>query len=185
MKYIEEKRLHPINILIVFLIGIAAALFLIGSINSFGITGPLQNVLIAITAIVYAIALFAFLRPEKTKIPLIENEPEIIERIVKEPVVQTIEKPVIRYKNKIIKEQPKIEEKKIPVKEIKPIIIEKEKPKEKKSKYIGSSYNERYHLRSCRFAGAIKKQYLIEENDKKFFKLRGYDPCKVCKPDKN
>lgn len=183
MKYIEEKRLQPINILIVFLIGIAAALFVIGSINSFNITGPLQKVLIAITIIVYAITLFAFLKPEMTKIPLVENEPKVVERIVKEPVVQTIEKPVIRYKNKIIKEQPKIE--KITKKEIQPIIIETKKPKEKKSKYVGSSYNEKYHLRSCRFAGAIKKQYLIEENDKKFFKLRGYSPCKVCNPDKN
>lgn len=183
MEYIEEKRIQPINILIVFLIGIAATLFIIGSINSFNITGTLQKVLIAITIIIYAITLFAFLKPEKTKTPIIKNKPEIIEKIIKEPVIQTIEKPIIKYKNKIIKEQPKI--KKITKKEIQPIIIEREKPKEKKSKYVGSSYNEKYHLRSCRFAGAIKKQYLIEEDDKKFFKLRGYTPCKVCKPDKN
>ena len=31
----------------------------------------------------------------------------------------------------------------------------------------------------------IKEEYLVEENDKKYFKLRGYHPCKTCNPDKD
>ena len=63
-----------------------------------------------------------------------------------------------------------------------PVLVEKVEPK--KSKYVGSNYNEKYHLRTCRFAGVIKKKYLVEEDDRKYFKLRGYEPCKVCHPEK-
>jgi len=50
---------------------------------------------------------------------------------------------------------------------------------------MGSTYNEKYHLRTCRFSGAIKPKYLVEENDLQYFKLRGYAPCKVCHPERN
>lgn len=68
---------------------------------------------------------------------------------------------------------------------IKEKIVEKEKVEPKKTKYVGSTYNERYHLRECRFSGAIKPEYLIEENEREYFRLRGYTACKVCNPDKN
>jgi hypothetical protein len=109
-------------------------------------------------------------------------EPQIIEKevekIVEKPVIEYREKPVIRYKEvpkEVVKEEPRIRY----------AIVEAEKKEEKKSKYVGSTYNERYHLRNCRFAGVIKKEYLVEEDDRKYFELRGYEPCKVCNPDKN
>lgn len=190
-EYIEERHVEPINILIVFLIGLAAALFLIGSIDSFGIAGTLQTVLIISTCVLYAIALVAFLWPKKTLTP-IEIEPEVIEKEVE----RIVEKPVIKYVEREGKKETDLKSVEVPI--VKTItrtikepgktkiaLVEVEKKEEKKSKYVGSSYNDRYHLRTCRFAGAIKPEYLIEEDDKKFFELRGYVPCKVCNPNKN
>lgn len=183
-EYIEEKRIEPINILIVFLIGLAASLFLLGSIDSFDIKGNLQTVLIISTCVLYAVALVAFLWPKKVKTP-IEIDPEIVDRVVE----KVVEKPVIKY----IKESPELKTVELPIVKnqtkvvegpTKIALVQVQKKKKHKTKYVGSSYNEKYHLRKCRFAGAIKKQYLIEEDDKKFFKLRGYEPCKVCNPDK-
>jgi hypothetical protein len=178
--YIEEKKIEPINILIIFLIGIAAALFLIGSIGSFNLKGTSQTTLIIATIIIYLIALVAFLYPKKIRTKLAHPKPEIIEK----EIIKTIEKPIIKEITKY-KEKPIIKtiKKEVP----KHIIIEKEKiiPPEKKSKYVGSSYNEKYHLRTCRFAGAIKKQYLVEEDERKYFNLRGYAACKVCEPEKD
>ena len=54
--------------------------------------------------------------------------------------------------------------------------------KKEESKLIGSSKNKKYHLRSCRFAKNIKKDSIVEGNDKKAF--RGYTACKTCKPNK-
>jgi hypothetical protein len=176
--FIEEKRIEPINILIAFLIGVGAALFVIGSIGSFGLEGNIVTFFIVAVIVVYLIVVFALLVPRKHLIKL--PEPGVVEK----EVIREVEKPIDRIIEKPIE---KVIEK--PVDKI----IEKEvlhpvpfmKPRVKKSKYVGSKYNERYHLRSCRFAGLIKKEYLIEEDDKKYFKLRGYKPCKVCRPDKN
>lgn len=184
-EYIVERKIEPINILIIFLIGLAASLFLLGSIDSFNLQGNLQTILIISTSVLYLIAVVAFLWPKKVKTP-IEIDPEIIEREVE----RFVEKPVIQY----IKENPEIKTVEIPVTKnqtkfvegpTKIALVQVQKKKKHKTKYIGSSYNERFHLRKCRFAGAVKKEYLIEEDDRKFFKLRGYAPCKICNPDKN
>ena len=174
-KFIEEKRIESINILIVFLLGLAAALFILGSIQTFNIYGGTQTLLIVSTIVLYLIAVIAFLYPRKIKTP-IEIEPEIIEKEVVREVEKPVVKEVVKYKDKpVVKEV---------VKEVvTPVFVEKNKPK--KSKFVGSSYNEKYHLRTCRFAGAIKKKYLVEEDQKKYFKLRGFAPCKICNPDKN
>lgn len=174
--YHEEKKIIPIHILVVFLLGLAAILFIIGSIGSFDLESKSQNSIVIITTIIYIIIAIAFLYPHKKKTMITPPEPEVIERI------KTIEKPVIVNKEIIKYRDKPVEHKIIEVEKIKPIIIEKEKPEIKKSKYVGSSYNEKYHLRTCRFSGVIKKKYLVEEDDKKYFKLRGYAPCKVCKP---
>jgi transposase len=148
----------------------------------------LLSVLVIIALI---IASFFFLRSKKIRTPL--NTPmRIIEKPVEKIVIKEVikEKPVVKYKEK------KIPVEKIVTKEVikekpgktKIALIEVEKKKEPakpRSKYVGSNYNEKYHLRTCRFAGAIKKEYLIEENKNKFFKLRGYTPCKVCHPEKD
>ncbi|HKL23450.1 MAG TPA: hypothetical protein VJ895_01740 [Candidatus Nanoarchaeia archaeon] len=175
--FIEERGIEPMNILIAFLIGIGAALFVIGSIGSFGLEGGAATFLMVAVIIVYLIVAFALLVPRKhlTKLP----EPGVIEReVVREvekPVDRIIEKPIEKIVEKPVE---KIVEKEI----LHPVSVER--TREKKSKYVGSKYNEKYHLRSCRFAGVIKKKYLVEEDDKKYFKLRGYEPCKVCCPDK-
>lgn len=187
-QYIKEKHFEPINILIVFLIGIASILFLTGLFNTFDLSASLQKTIVITVSAIYFVATVFFLWPKKTLTP-IEIEPQIIEKEV------IREKPIIKYQK--IQETQKEKEKPIEKKEneekskkenlekTKIALVEVEKKKQKKSKYVGSTYNERYHLRSCRFAGVIKKKYLIEEEDKKFFKLRGYAPCKVCNPDKN
>ncbi|MBU2612556.1 MAG: hypothetical protein KKB62_02435 [Nanoarchaeota archaeon] len=176
--YIEEKHIEPINIVVIFLLGLAAALFVIGAITSFSVNN--NQTLIIIVGVVYLIAIGAFLYPKKKKTHIHTPEPEIIERerVINKPFI----KEVIRYKDLPIE---KIVEKRVHVPFIQEKIVEVEKEEPPKSKYVGSKYNERYHLRTCRFAGAIKKQYLVEEDDKKYFKLRGYKPCKVCEPNKN
>lgn len=177
VKYIEERKTEQINILIIFLLGIAAALFLIASIQSFQMSSLLKIILITSTSFLYIIAAVAFLWPRKIKTP-IEIEPKIIEKTV----FRNVEKPVIRY----IKQPQKNEKEQPQKKEIQKVaLVEVEKRKESKPKYVGSINNEKYHLRTCKFSKLIKKKYLIEEDDKKFFELRGYQPCKNCKPDKN
>ncbi|MBS3084866.1 hypothetical protein J4411_03055 [Candidatus Pacearchaeota archaeon] len=176
--YIEERKIEPINIVVIFLLGLAATLFVLGAITSFSIKN--NGTLIIIVGIIYLIVIFAFLYPKKKSIHIHTPETEIIEkeRMVEKPII----KEIVKYKEKPIE---KIVEKPVHIHLIKEKIIEKEKVEPKKSKYVGSKYNEKYHLRNCRFAGAIKKEYLIEEDDKKYFKLRGYKSCKVCHPDKN
>jgi hypothetical protein len=173
---IEEKNIDPINIIVIFLLGLAAALFIIGAITSFSVKD--NQTLMIIVGAVYFIVAIALLYPKKRKTLIHTPEPEIVEteRIVEKPVV----KEVIKYKDRPIE---KVIEKEVPV--IREKIIEKEKAEPKKSKYVGSKYNEKYHLGTCRFAGAIKKEYLVEEDDKKYFRLRGYKPCEVCHPEKN
>lgn len=187
--YIVERHIEPINILIIFLIGLAAALFLIGSFDTFNIQGEAQQILIGSTIVLYLIAAVAFLWPKKKKTKLPEDR--VIEKVktIEKPVFRTIEKPIYKTIEKPVEkviEKEIIKEVKKPVGKIAVLHVEKKpEPKKKLSKYVGSSYNEKYHLRNCRFAGAIKKQYLIEENQNKYFKLRGYKPCKVCHPELN
>ncbi len=173
---IEEKRIEPMNIVAIFLLGLAAALFIIGAITSFSIVN--NQTLMIIVGIVYFVVAVALLYPKKRRTSISIPEPQIVEtqKIVEKPVV----KEVIKYKDRPIE---KVIEKEVPV--VQERIIEKEKTEPKKSKYVGSKYNEKYHLRTCRFAGAIKKEYLIEEDDVKYFKLRGYKPCAVCHPERN
>ncbi len=181
------------NIIVVFLIGLAATLFLFGALDSFNLSKNFQTILIVIISIVYLIVLIAFLWPKETTTP-VEIEPTIIEK----EIIKEIEKPVIKYitRNKTKHKEQQIKSVEAPTVKVirkkaknekKPPqirIIEVEKKQEKKSKFVGSSYNERYHLRTCRFAGSIKPKYLIEEDKERFFKLRGFAACKVCQPDK-
>jgi predicted nucleic acid-binding protein len=175
--FIEERRIEPMNILIAFLIGIGAALFVIGALGSFELSGGAATFLMIAVIIVYLIVAFALLVPRKhtTFLP----EPGVVEREVirevEKPIDRIVEKHVIKYKDRPVVKH-------VDREVLHPVLVEKVEPKE--STYVGSSYNDRYHLRTCRFAGAIKKEYLIEEDDKKYFKLRGYEPCKVCHPEK-
>lgn len=179
--FLTEKRIEPINILIVFLIGVAAILFTVATIRTFSLEEDFRIFIFIAVGVVYLIVLFAFLKPKHiTKIlpkqdviiKTVEVEKPIVQEVVKEiekEVVKEVVKPIIKEVVKEVKE---------------PVLVEVKKKEPKKTKYVGSSYNEKYHLRSCRFAGAIKPEYLIEEDDPKYFKLRGYIPCNVCNPDK-
>ncbi len=174
--YIEERKIEPANALIVFLLGLASGLFILGAAGSFGLSGVIEQNLLLIVGVVYFIAVIAFLYPRKKRTHLHTPEPEIIERekIIEKPII----KEVLRYKDRPVD---RIVEKPVTKREI----VEVEKIEPKKSKYVGSTYNEKYHLRTCRFSGAIKPKYLVEENDKEYFRLRGFHPCKVCYPQKN
>jgi hypothetical protein len=170
-RHIEERFHDPMNILIVFLLGLAAVLFVIGSMNSFDLDSAYRVVFIVGVFTVYAIVSIFFLKSKKIKTP-IEINPEIIERQVERFIDRPIEK--IIYKDRPVE---KIVERKV----VEPVIVQR---KEKaRTKFVGSNYNHKYHLRSCRFSGAIKPKYLVEEHDKKYFEIRSYEPCKVCKPD--
>ncbi len=172
--FIHEKVIEPINILLAFLIGIGAILFIMASINSFDLDKTGRIILILATIVVYTVVVVVLLHPKIVlrKIP----RDTIIER------VETIEKPVIK---EVVKVKPivKYKEKEVIKKVLVPVVVSKTQKEKKKSKYVGSNYTESYHLRDCRFAGVIKPKYLIEEEDKKYFELRGYNACKVCKPD--
>lgn len=185
-RYKIEREFIPINLLIAFLIGLAAAIFVIASKETFGLSSGSQALLSIFVGIVYLVIAIFMLLPKKIKTPV-----DIPERIVFHSDPEKKPKEIVKVVEKIV-------EKKVPVhveKKVTKVVHKKgdakiavvhvTKKKKKKTKYMGSTYNEKYHLRTCRFSGAIKKQYLVEENDKKFFKLRGYIPCKVCKPQYN
>ena len=133
-RHVEESYIDPMNILIVFLLGLAAFLFVLGTVRSFDVSGTMQIVLISIVGILYVISLFAFLKPKKVKTP-IEIDPEIIHQ----PFETIIEKPVERIVYRDKPEKEKIVEKEIS----KPFIINKRD--RQKTKYVGSTYNEKYN----------------------------------------
>jgi len=185
-KYKVEREFIPINLLIAFLIGLAAAIFIIASRETFKLSNSSQTLLTIFVGVIYLVITFFMLIPKKTKTPIdiphritFHHDPQekpkevikIVEKIVEKKVPVPVEKKVTKIVHK--KGDAKI------------AIVHVEKKRKKKSKYMGSMYNEKYHLRTCRFSGAIKKKYLMEENDRKFFKLRGYKACKVCKPNYN
>lgn len=185
-RYKVEREFIPINLLIAFLIGLAAAIFVVASNETFGLSSGSQTLLTIFVGIVYLVIAVFMLLPKKIKTPVdipreivFHRDPEerpkeiikIVEKIVEKKVPVYVEKKVTKIVHR--KGDAKI------------AIVHVEKKKKKKSKYMGSTYNEKYHLRSCRFSGVIKKKYLVQENDKKFFKLRGYKPCKVCRPNYN
>lgn len=178
-RYKIEREFIPINLLIAFLIGLAAAIFVIASNETFGLSQSSQTLLTIFVGVVYLVIAVFMLLPKKVKTPIniperivFRNDPEEKPR----EIIKIIEKRIpVKVEKKIIKIVHKKGDAKI-------AIIHVKKKKIKKSKYMGSSYNEKYHLRTCRFSGVIKKKYLIEESDKKFFILRGYAPCKVCRP---
>lgn len=62
-------------------------------------------------------------------------------------------------------------------------IILKEKKLSKK--YVGSTESNTYHKKECRFSGMIKPEYLLENNDKEFFRKKKFKACKNCKPNRD
>lgn len=176
----EKRVIEPTNILLTFLIGVSAVLFVIGSIASFELDFNNSITLSVVTAFVYAVIVFFLLKPK-----IVNEEPQTIERIIEKPIIKEIEK---------IIEKPIIKEihKQIEKPEVKKAIIEKTKENIEKRlgktsktvapRYIGSTETERFHKPSCKFAKLMKNKYKISEHDKKYFILRGYKPCKNCKP---
>jgi hypothetical protein len=176
----EKRVIEPTNILLTFLIGVVAVLFVIGSIASFDLDFNNSVTISVVTSFVYAVIVFFLLRPK-----IVYEEPKTIEKIIEKPIIREIEKiiekPVIREIEKQI-EKPAI--KKIIFEKTKEKIEENVKKQAKKSvaKYIGSKETEKFHKASCKFAKLIKGEYKILENNKKYFLLRGYKPCKTCNP---
>jgi|AntAceMinimDraft_18_1070375.scaffolds.fasta_scaffold19507_3 hypothetical protein len=163
----EEKFIKPINILLVFLIGITGILILIASTGTFNLEKYEIIKLSVIIIIIYLIILLSLLKTRTRKIKEIP--------IIKREIIREIEKPIIQ----------KITEK-IETPVIKKIFIKKQEPEKikprKRYNYIGSRLTETYHKSSCRMARLIKPKYKVKENNKKYFKLRDYKPCKICKP---
>ncbi|MCK5149811.1 hypothetical protein KAJ87_02705 [Candidatus Pacearchaeota archaeon] len=83
--------------------------------------------------------------------------PRTITKVVEKPVVKIVEKPVVKTITKVV-----------------------EKPKPVPPKYVGSSQTNTYHKSSCKFAGLIKEDYKMSNDDSNFFKKLGYKPCKSC-----
>ncbi len=173
----EERGIEPINILIVFLLGIASALFIVAASITFKIKVEYRLPFAIMVGVAYLVSLFAFLKPRTKTTKLIPPSHTVEQETIHVPVEKIVEKPVVKTVEKIV-EKPVIKTKTI----VQPLILKEEKKKQ--TKYIGSSKNEKYHLRSCRYASAIKPEYMVEEDDLKYFRLRGYDPCKICNPDK-
>ncbi len=180
----EYYRADPFNFLITLLMGVAAIVLILAFSASFEVAGGDIYVLSGVVAFAYFVLVFLLFRFRKEKF-IVPIQEKFIEKVVERPVDRPIVKEIFRDREKpVIKEV--IREVEKPVFKRVPVLLEEEKSLElKKSKYVGSSYNERYHLRTCRFAGVIKEKYLVEEDDKKYFRLRGYEPCKVCEPNKN
>lgn len=152
----ERKIIDPTNILLTFLIGVSAILFIIGSIASFELNQD-KAITLAVTTIAgYVIIILFLLKPK-----IVHEKPHKIEKIIEKHTIKEIEK---------IVEKPVI----------KKIIIEK--PEKKMPKYVGSTETERFHKNDCRFSKLIKDKYKVSEDDKKYFTLRGFKACKSCKP---
>jgi hypothetical protein len=170
-----KKVVDPTNILLAFLFGLAALVFVLAYTITFD---PNQQYTLEITILTIAIYLIILIFLLNPKIVKRISETEIKEIGVPVPIIETItetiEKPVFRDVIKTV-------EKKV----IEKVFIEKPKKKpipRKTFKYIGTSESMTYHKASCRFSKLIKKKYQVKENDKKYFRLRGYKKCKYCKP---
>lgn len=174
---IKEKRLWQLrNIFIAFWIFVV---FVIGAFVAVGFFQFDYNdriVLWASLSIVYAIILYFLLEPgmlreiNRTETHTVEKEVVREVPVIKEvrvPVVQQVEKPVIR---EIIKE--------VPV--IKTVEVPRAKLNIPRYDFIGSVASKVYHKNNCRLGKSIKKKYKEFSNDPNFFKKRGYKPCKFC-----
>ena len=171
----KKKVIDPTNILLTFLIGVAAVLLVIGSIASFELDLNNTIILSASIAFLYAVMAFFLLKPK-----IVEEETKTIERIIEKPIIKEIERIIEKPVIKEIKKQMKKPE-------IKKAISEStkkhlEKSKKVSAKYIGSTQTEKFHKSSCKFAKLMKNKYKISEDHRKYFTLRGYKACKSCKP---
>ena len=88
--YSVERHFEPINILIVFLLGIASVLFIAASTQTFGIPQSLRPIFSIGIGIVYIISAVYFLRPKKVKKMALPQQTQIIEKEV--PVEKIVEK---------------------------------------------------------------------------------------------
>ncbi|MBS3076379.1 hypothetical protein J4481_01400, partial [Candidatus Pacearchaeota archaeon] len=158
-----------------FLLGVAAILFVFGSVLTFDVSLDNSIKLAVLTSGIYVLVILLLLNPVKIK----EINESTIEHVgVPIQIIETIEKPVIK---EIFRDVVRTVEKPI----IQKVFVEKPKAPVKHRmtyKYIGTSESQTYHKHSCRFSKLIKKKYQVKENDKKYFKLRGYKRCKYCKP---
>ena len=171
-KSIKKKVLDPTNVLLTFLIGVGVILFVIGSIASFELEQYDAITLAVITVFCYAGIILILLKPK-----IVEEKPvkeKIITKIKEIEKIKKVEVPVIKKVEKIVEK---------PI--IKRIFIErakKKKPSVPRPNYVGSSQTEVYHKKSCKFSKLIKKKYKVSEDNRKYFSLRGYKPCKSCNP---
>ncbi len=166
--YFKNGKIKSANFLIFLLIGIAITLFIVGIISLPLLRKPNQEFLLIGILLVYLIAIIFFLYQEK----FVKGQISKPER--KEEVRETNFKTGVEDSKRITIEE-KIEKLKNPLM----------KNAEEKKKYIGSSKEEKYHLKTCRFSGMIKQKYLIEKKDKKYFQLKKFTPCKICNPNRN
>jgi len=122
---------------------------------------------------IYAVVLFFLVEPtlvreiKSSDVRVIGDSGGV--RIVERPVIRTVERPVIQEVEKVVKK---------PV----PFYIEKKRKKLNipKYKYVGSSESKTYHKKSCRLGKLIKKKYKLNSNTESYFKIRKFEPCKVC-----
>ena len=136
----------------------------------------------SVLALFFAIFMPLLAPTQKTQVvKLIGKQDKIIEieKIIEKPVLKIIEKPievekpVIKYRNKIVE---------------KPVIKYREKKKKKlnipRYDFLGSNETMRYHKHGCRFSKLIKPKHKLSNNDEKFFTKAGFKKCKACMPEK-
>ncbi len=165
-----ELFTDPQNLIVSILLLAGGVLLVIASVGTFDLDKEQTITLSAVTTTALLILISVLLKPKKRER---EKEQRIIEKpIIKKEVVKEVQKPIIK---KIIEkvEVPISKEKKEKSKPVKP---------RKRYDYVGSKLTETYHKSKCRLGKSIKSKYRVKENDKKYFKLRGYKACKVCKP---
>jgi hypothetical protein len=161
---ITEEKLTRFNHIVFATLGgmIFILLFLFG-VYFFSLN-LLESLILAVGILfIYSVMLFLLLEP-------------VVLRQVHTRESETISYPgEVKYLEKeVIKEKPVI----------KTVFFEKPGKKLSVPKYnfVGTTESRTYHKRSCRLGKLIKKKYKIHEDDSNWFKLRGYKPCKVCKP---
>jgi len=98
VKYKIEHKFIPINLLIAFLIGLAAAIFVIASKETFNLDSGSQTLLTIIVGIVYLVTAIFMLLPKRVKTPV-----EIPKTIVFQSDPQKKPKEIIRIVEKKVR----------------------------------------------------------------------------------
>jgi hypothetical protein len=170
---IKDKKIWNMNYLfLAFIAGFIAIALQISLMVLFNLDALGSWILAFFLIVVYAGLLFFLLEPK-------------LLREIKQPILQTIERPieVIKEIDRPVIKEVLVEKPVEIVREItKPIYIEKPRKKLNIPKYafVGSNLTKIFHKSSCRLGKSIKRKYKLHGNSIAFFKKRKYRGCSIC-----